>query len=388
MTSTPQPPITRHIVGTIDDLPRGLWDQYVAVDHPFRSSAFFAAVEATFPQRTYAYLRLERPGQTVGLAALTLDNYDFAFLMPNMPAKLVRSVRRYLPNFMMLRLAMVGTMETAKQHWWWDKMYLNAGSFADHLIAVCEEVLPRAHLLIVRDFSDGTKSDDLLKTAFLNRGFRAVANLPLAVVDLPDGGIEKHLCRLRGKPKAAIRKQLQKVEQLGLRIERVADFEPLIDECYPLYLQVHAAAHEFKRAPYPKQFFREIAHRFSGKSTMLTIRVPEGQLIGWILTGFSKTVSNPFLIGLDYRCAKEMGLYYNLIWSEVRNAAEHEQRIVDLGITSYFIKQTMGAKLESMSMAARVEIPWLRSILGPLLPALLSEKPPKVRNSYRNNVEI
>lgn len=385
MSDAPAAPVVRHIVRSIADLPAGAWDRHVAGDHPFRGAAFLAAIEAAFPERSYAYLHLERAGETVGLAALTMEGYDLAFLLPEGPAGAVRWVRRFWPGFMTLRLAMVGTMETAMQHWWWDAQRLEADAFAEHLIAACDEALPGNRLLIVRDFMAGIPADAALLAALAERGFRTAANLPLAVVELPEGGIDAHLRRLRGKPKAAIRKQLREVERLGLRFDRVEDYEHLIAECWPLYLQVHGAAREFKRAPLPEAFFREVARRLRGRSTLLTVRTPEGELVGCILSGLSETVSNPFLIGLDYDRAKEMGLYYNLIWSEIQDAAERGRRTVDLGVTSYFIKQTMGAAIEPLTMAARVSVPWLRPLLGPLLPALLAEEQPTLRRAYRND---
>jgi CelD/BcsL family acetyltransferase involved in cellulose biosynthesis len=62
---------------------------------------------------------------------------------------------------------------------------------------------------------------------------------------------------------------------------------------------------------------------------------------------------------MDQARARELPLYYNLLWGELAHAAETGCARVDLGVTSYFVKQTLGATLEGMSMAARLRSRWL-----------------------------
>lgn len=383
MAKPVSPLISRRIVASIEDLPFDVWDSYVALEHPFRSSAFFAAVETSLQTRQYAYMLLERGSEPVGVAALSQEDYDLTLLLPAAIGKLVQYLRRYFPRFLRLRLAMTGVMETAMHHWWWKPSVLDADGFAGHLLSAFEEAFPHAHLFLVRDFMAGRKGDEMLKAALIERRFRLARNLPLAVVDLVPGGINAHLGRLRGKAKAAIRNQIAVAERLDLRLDRLHDYSHLIDSCYPLYLQVHNAAREFKREALPKKFFSEVAHRFSGRSTLLVARARGGQLVGCVLTGFSDTVSNPFLIGLDYSRAKELGLYYNLIWAEICDAAEASRRVVDLGVTSYFIKQTMGAKLKSMTMVLRLRSRWMQRLFGGVVAGILSADEPATRRAFR-----
>ena len=378
---------TVRLVSTIREVPQAVWDARVAQGHPFKSATFLACMEDAFPERTYGYLVISQGEDVVGLAVITEERLDLCLMLPAAVGSLAAGVRKLFPGFLSVGLGMVGTFETAQRHWWYDARRLSENDFALALLDACAQVCTRSSLLLVRDFMVGTAEDARLESWFLGRGFKQVANHPMAVVELDGLSLDAHLQRLKRKSRQNLRKQLKDAEALGFKLERVQDFRPLIDECYPLYLQVHEGASEFKREPFPRAFFEALADRMPGTSSVLTLRQKDGRLVGFILTGTSGTLNNPFLIGLDYARTEGTPAYYCLLWKEVEYAAQRGCRTVDLGLTSYFVKQTLGAELEGMTMAARIQSSWLRPVLNPLLPLLLSEKQPRERQKFRPDIE-
>lgn len=376
-------PLVRAVLPSIRDVPGTLWDDTVARGHPFKSSAFLSCLEDAFPERRFAYVLLSRGAHVAGLAVVTEERLDFTLRLPEVAGRVASRVRGVLPRFLMVRLAMVGTLETAQRHWWFDSRRLSEDDFAAALLGACQQTFPRAHLLVVRDFMEGDEADARLEARFLARGFRPARNLPLAVVELEGRDFGAHLQRLRRGPRVSVNKQLAAARRLGLKLERVQDFRHLLPECYPLYLQVHQHASEFKRPPLPRAFFERVAERLPAESSLLTLRTSEGRLVGFVLAGTSESIHNPFVLGMDEARARELPLYYNLLCGELAHAAERGCPRTDLGVTSYFVKQTLGASLEGMSMVARVRSPWLRPLLHPLLPALLSEQQPERRRAFR-----
>ncbi|WP_163998745.1 GNAT family N-acetyltransferase [Pyxidicoccus caerfyrddinensis] len=369
-------------VTSIRDVPGTLWDDTVARGHPFKSSTFLSCLEDAFPDRRFAYVLLSRGGDVAGLALVTEERFDLGMRLPERVGRMAARVRRLLPGFLTVRLAMVGTFETAQRHWWWDAELLSEEEFADALLVACQEAYPHADLLVIRDFMEG---DARLEARFLARGFRPARNLPLAVVELEDSSLEAHLQRLKRKPRVSVSKQLAAATRLGLKLERVQDFRHLLPECYPLYLQVHHHASEFKRLPIPLAFFERVAERLPEESSLLTLRTSEGRLVGFVLSGTSGGIHNPFVLGMEYARSRELPIYYNLLGAELAYAAERGCAQVDLGVTSYFVKQTLGATLEGLNMVARLRSPWLRPFLHPLLPALLGEKQPERRQTLRDS---
>lgn len=378
----PEPLVTR-IVSSIRELPAGAWDQRVAQGHPFKSSAFMACLEDSFPERRFGYAVMTRGSALVGLAAMTEEPLDLSLLLPAWVGRLAGRVRKLLPRFLTLRLGMVGTFETAQRHWWFDASRISVDEFADELVAAVRTVCNRSALHLVRDFTEGHEEDARLEARIQARGYVRLANHPIAIVELMGRSIDEHLRRLKKKSRQNVKKKLEEAKQLGLALERVRDFRHLIDECYPLYLQVHDKSSEFKRNPFPRAFFAALAERMPGETSMLTLRTREGSLLGFILTGTSDTMNNPFLIGMDYAQTKDKPAYYYMVWEELAHAARRGCPEVDLGLTSYFVKQTVGAELKGMTMAARIPKAWLRPLLQPLLPSLLGEKQPLRRRQFR-----
>lgn len=374
---------TTRVVTTIREVPQAPWDEKLAQGHPFKSAAFLSCLEDSFPERKFGYLVMSQGEDVVGLAVITEERLDLSLLMPELVGKVATGVRKVLPGFLSLGLGMVGTFETAQRHWWYDPRRVAEPDFAQALLDACDEVCTRSALLLVRDFMEHLPEDTRLQSWFLQRNFKPVANHPMAVVTLDGLGSEAHFQRLKKKSRQNLRKKLKDAEAMGLKVERVHSWRHLIDECYPLYLQVHEGASEFKRNPFPRAFFETIADRMPDTASFLTLRTKEGQLIAFILTGTGGGINNPFLIGMDYARTEGTPAYYLLMWREIEYAAEQSCRVVDLGLTSYFVKQTVGAELEGMTMAARLQSPWLRPLLNPLLPALLSEKQPQERRKFR-----
>ncbi|WP_375746164.1 GNAT family N-acetyltransferase [Corallococcus interemptor] len=374
---------TTRIVPSIQQVPQALWDEKLAQGHPFKSAAFLSCLEDSFPERKFGYLVMSQGEDVVGLAVITEERLDLTLLMPDRVGALAKGVRRVMPGFLSLGLGMVGTFETAQRHWWYDARKLSEHDFAQALLEACDTVCTDSALLLVRDFMEGLPEDLRLQSWFLERGFKPVANHPMAMVTLDGMSSEQHFQRLKKKSRQNLRKKLKDAEALGFQVERVRDFRPLIDACYPLYLQVHEGASEFKRNPFPRAFFETLAERMPGTSSFLTLRTKEGELIAFILTGTGGGVHNPFLIGMDYARTEGTPAYYLLLWKELEHAALHGCRVADLGLTSYFVKQTVGADLEGMTMAARLQSPWLRPLINPLLPLLLSEKQPQERRRFR-----
>ncbi len=371
------------VVPSIHDLPPGLWDEKIASGHPFKSSSFMACLEASFPERRFGYVLITQSKVPVGLAVVTEEILDFTLVMPPSMSRLAKKVRKLFPGFLRVRLGMVGTFETTLRHWWFDPVRVRERDFAEQLLMGVRMVCKQSPLLLVRDFEEGCASDAGLAAKLLDNGFVSLANLPVAIAKLDGMSIDAHFTRLKGKSRANLKNKLRQAQELGFVFERVSSFEGLIDACYPLYLQVHERAEDFRREPIPKRLFEQVATQMRGQCSLLLLRAADDSLLGFILTGVSATVSAPTFIGMDYKKTYGTPAYYVMLWKELEYAAELGCHAVDLGLTSYFVKQTLGAELVGMTMVARLESAWLRPAVQAFLPALLGQKQPARRRRFR-----
>ena len=373
--------IRYEVYDSVMDLQPNLWDEKIAQGHPYKSGRFMRVLEESFPERIFAYLVFRTGDRIVAASVLTFEHYDLALMLPKFVAGFVDRIRRFWPHFFTLRLAMVGTLETVKRHWWFDESYLTPERFARELAVAASRVFSSAKLLIIRDFADEPQGISL-KPYFQALGFASALNMPLAMIDIDGVTLDEHHKRLRSKPRAALRKMHKAVSEAGLKVERLRDFRAVVDQCYPLYLAVHERATEYKRKAMPLEFFIRVASQLEDVSSFLVVRNADGQIIGFMMSGIADTISNPFVVGFDYRYVQKYSLYYALMWNEIAYATARDCREMDVGLTNYFIKQGLGARLDRLDMVARFQVPVLGRLLTRLIPHILSESQPEQRRQF------
>lgn len=371
------------VADTVADMDRESWREHASQGHPFKMPAYFRAVERGFAARRFAYVGVRSDsGRLVGQFILTLDSVDLVLMAHRWVKLAVRAIRKIATGFLRLRLVTVGTFESVGRHWWWHDDGLPAETFVALLGWTVGEIWPESELVVVRDLMRRDPQSSPLGHALRQGGYVRVANLPLAVVRPKGGGSDGHYRRLRRKARASIRKLEAVARSQGLRVAQAEHFRGIVDECYPLYVNVHRRARVFQREAIPVQMFRALAEL--PRTRVTTARWRDGKLVGFILTGMSSSVASPCLVGLDYDYVEAVRLYHQLLWAEITDCIDAGVAEIDLGITSYFVKQQFGAELEPMDMWCRCRWRFVGDLVGRLLPALLAPAQPRDRRAFRN----
>jgi hypothetical protein len=88
-------------------------------------------------------------------------------------------------------------------------------------------------------------------------------------------------------------------------------------------------------------------------------------------------------LGLDYNYSEKTLLYHQLLWSDIKKSADLGCDEIDLGLTSYFVKQKYGAKLEEMRMLVRFQNPILSKILNGILPLMFKFEQPVEHRQFK-----
>lgn len=334
-------------------------------------------LETCFPEREMAYLTIFKGDAAVGLSLVTFEHFDLALGFRPWMLKAVTAIRRVWKRSLAIPMVMVGTYETAQGHWWYDTRLIDAARFADILLAVIERRLPKAWLQVVRDFVDC--GDEELREALLRRRFAAIDNHPMATIHLDGLTAEAHYQRLRARARHTLRK-LNEPPADQIRITDEDDFDGILNDCYALYLNVHNKAHDFQRPALPKIFF-ELVGKLS-VTRISVLRIPCGKIVAFVMTGFSNSVSSPYVIGMDYQQPRTFLLYHHVVWHSVKRSAERGCTDIDLGLTGYFVKQGLGASLHRLTMFGRIQNPWLNRLLSAQLPRVFNAPRPVERRPF------
>ncbi|NOK36004.1 GNAT family N-acetyltransferase [Corallococcus exercitus] len=364
------------LVSTATDWHHALWDERGALRHPLKDTGFLQALEHAYPERRCRYVEVRRGEQVVAQFLLNEDVLDSTmFASPRVKAA-VGWVRRIVPGFLRIRVATVGTMDTSGAHWWHEAGAVEPDAFCRVVQRAAKAAFPRAHLLLFRDVLDSDPVSGALAHQFESAGFRRVQGLPIASVR-SHGDAGAHYASLNRKVRAFIRKMPGLAAEHGLRLEVAARPLDHLEEAYALFLNVSRRAKEVQREPVPLEFFRQLL-RLPG-CRMTVARGSSGQMVGFILTRVTAGVASPAYIGLDYTVSDGARLYHQLLWSEIATCLDAGAGEVDLGLTSYFVKQGFGAVLDGSVMLARFQQAMVHRLLGGLIPHLLHIEQPAAR---------
>jgi hypothetical protein len=295
------------------------------------------------------------------------------------------AIRRIVPSFLRIRVTTVGTMDTSGAHWWHDPTELDSQAFCRVVQRAAASAFQQAHLLLFRDVLDSDPGAVSVARLLEHIGYRRAKGLPIAWVRTRASS-ELHYNSLNRKVRAFIRKMPLLANEHGLRLA-VAD-HPLdyLEEAYQLFLNVAERAQELQREPIPLEFFRQLLQLPGCR--MRTAHGPSGRLVGFILTRTAQEIACPAYIGLDYRVGDGARLYHQLLWAEIAACLEEGAKEVDLGLTSYFVKQGFGAVLDGSLIMARFRQDTVNRVLGWLIPFLLRVEQPSVRRKTGSSTSV
>lgn len=359
-----------------------IWDEKIAENHQGKSSKFLKALERSCNDREFCYfVSYDQNNEIISCCLVTVSEIEGTIFLPAGLSNWITKIRKILPRWLIFRIVMTGALETTGRHWWYNTDRLTWDEYTKMLIEQICKYFYNSHVIIFRDFfTDCIPLPNEISFPLKRKGFREVANFPLAIIRLTHSTEENYLKSLKERDRATIRKTWRIIKNHGLLIEYVNDFGVLVDEMYPLYLAVNKNAKEMKTPPLPKEFFKILNEELPDISNVITIRDKNNSMIGFILSLDNPEIANPFFIGMDYKVARQFYLFYISIWLVICRAIKRKQSIIDLGVTNYFIKQGLGALLQPIKMFVRFRNPILNKLLKPLIPVIFQPQQPSVRS--------
>ncbi|MDQ6625036.1 MAG: GNAT family N-acetyltransferase, partial [Verrucomicrobiota bacterium] len=185
-------------------------------------------------------------------------------LVEGVPAMhgIIAAIRRRFPRFLTMRLLMVGcaageghlgVCRTGDEEW-----------VAIALLATVESYARRsgASLVVLKDFGVGYRE---LLERFTENGYARIPSMPMTTLPLYHATFEEYLASLSKATRKDLRRKFRKIEKAApIELEVLSDVSPLVDELYPLYLQVHERSPlKFERLT--KAYFRALGARMSDR---------------------------------------------------------------------------------------------------------------------------
>jgi len=353
-----------------------------------KDSRYYELVEETIcPDFTFRYLLIQdENGRTRAVQPFfILDQDVLAGLGPRWQ-KIAAKIRRVWPRFLFIRTLMVGC--AAGEGHLPSHAAAAQNRDAETLSGRLCELARKAHapLIVLKEFPARYRS---VLSCFLQRGFARVPSMPMTRLDISGyKDFDDYLAKaIKSKRRNEFRRKFKAAAQSApIEMEVVSDVSAVVDEVYPLYLQVFERSKmQFEKLT--KEYFVELGRRMPDRARFFLWR-QNGKLIAFSLCLVEGDTVYGEYIGLDYSIALDIHLYFYVMRDTISWAiANGYKSIVSSGL-SYAPKLQMAHVLEPLDLYVRHTSPLANMVLKRVLPLLEPTGAEPALQQFKNYDEL
>jgi hypothetical protein len=216
-------------------------------------------------------------------------------------------IRRLWPGFMRARTLMVGCVAGEGHLDGKDELAQRSSARLLASALVQEARKLKARLVVLKEFPAKYRS---ALECFVDKDFTRIPSLPNVMLNIDYSSFEEYMQRaLSGNTRKKLRLKLKAADEAPpIEMSVVDDIAPMIDEIYPLYLQVyHRSSLHFEKLT--KEYFCGLGRRFGDKSRFFVWR-QGGKAIAFGSCLLQGDMIHAEYLGLDYTVALELHLYH------------------------------------------------------------------------------
>lgn len=358
-----------------------------AFAHQRKDHRFYELIDQTIcPDFDYKYLVMrDETSRTRAIQPFFLLDQDLLAGVPVLSRAADRFVRTWWPTFLRLRTLMVGCA-AGEGHL--DTMSDSSGQREPGLFAKALRdyaIQAGARLIVMKEFPAEYR-DEL--APLLDHGYTRIPSFPMAALELPYADFEDYLRRgVSTKMRSELRRKFRAADKAApIEMSVTRDIAPIIDEVYPLYLQV------YKKSPLhfeklTKTFLCELGRRMPDKVRFFVWRQSGKPIAFSVSMVHGDTICNEYL-GLDYSVALKLHLYYYAFRDIASWAiANGYKRWVSTGL-SYEPKLQLRFRLVPLDLYVRHTSAVFNVLLGWLLPLIEPTRHDKTLRKFANYSEM
>jgi len=333
-----------------------------AFQNKCKDHRYYELIEETLANDfEYHYVVLEESaGKIRGIQPILFVRQNLIEGMRGPFRAVVDLVRKILPRFLTMRVLMVGCAAGAGE--------LGALSSEDEKFVAkgLGEMLRdyakanKASLVVFKDFPASYRET---LAVLSERGYARVPSMPMTRVGLSFQNFDEYLGTLGYISRKSLRRKFRKTERAAkIDIEVLNDVSPIIDQIFPLYLQVHEKS-SMKFENLSKEFFVDIAKEMPERTRFFIWRI-EGTIVAFSLCLVCGDTIYDECLGLDYAVALDLHLYFYTMRDVIRWAIDQKLRYYVSGPLNYDPKLHLGHELAPLDLYVRHTRAWLNPIFS------------------------
>jgi hypothetical protein len=269
---------------------------------------YYELIEDTLhPEFDYRYFIIkDATGEARAVQPFFLLDQDLLVGMTPLFGRLIAGARRICPRFMRLRTLMVGCVAgeghlDGDEASYRDNARLLSSSISDHARAL------GARLIVLKEFPARYRST---LDCFLDVGFTRIPSLPMTRLSIDYVSFDDYVNRaLKSATRRKLRKKFEAASRApAITLSVVDDITPIVQQVYPLYLQVYRRSQlHFEKLT--ERYFCELGRRMADKVRFF-LWSQNGRVVAFASCMIHRDAIYAEYIGLDYTIALDLHLYH------------------------------------------------------------------------------
>jgi hypothetical protein len=348
---------------------------------------YYEIVEDTIhPEFDYRYFTIrDWTGEVGGVQPFFILDLDLLVGTTPRIGRLTGFIRRLWPRFMQARALMVGCA-AGEGHLDGKDDFARRSNARLLAAAIVREARDLGvGLIVLKEFP--AKYRQTLE-CFVDDGFTRIPSLPNVRLDIAYAGFEDYMVRaLSGGARRKLRKKLKASEQ-GAPIEMsvVGDITPMVDEAYPLYLQVYDRSKlHFEKLT--KSYFCGLGRQMGDKVRFFIWR-RNGKMVAFGSCMLHGDTMHAEYLGLDYAVAIELHLYHRTFRDLVSFGMAAGCKWFHSSSLNYDPKLHLRYRLDPIDLYVRHASPIWNWVLGRMLPWLEPTRYDQTLKKFANYHEL
>jgi predicted N-acyltransferase len=353
-----------------------------------KDKRYYEIVEETIcPDFNFRYFLLkDEHGRTRTVQPFFILDQDVLAGVSQRWQRLAAKIRRIWPRFLFIRTMMVGcaageghlpsSNPIAQQR--------DAEALSEHIGKLARQ--QRAGLIVLKEFPARYRST---LSCFLQRGFTRIPSMPMTRLDISGfKDFDDYLAKaIKSKRRNEFRRKFKAAAQTApIELEVLRDASEVIDEIYPLYLQVFERSKmQFEKLT--PEYFSEIGRRMPDKARFFLWR-QNGKLIAFSLCLVEGDTLYGEYIGMDYSIALDIHLYFYVMRDIISWSISNGYKTIESSGLSYAPKLQMAHELAPLDLYVRHTSPLINPILKFILPYLEPTGAEPALKQFKNYDEL
>jgi predicted N-acyltransferase len=376
--------VKSQIFSRIDQIPKQLWNGLLSENSTAFSHEFWEVIERSgMNDFSYRHVVITDDNDTpVALTSFYSVTTDIAIFAPRPLRNLLTKVRRFFPNFLKFRMIEWGTPITVSSPPFIVAPGVSRESVVEHMHQLLMKTAKAEgqFLIIVRDLENGSEP---LQKKFNQLGYHLVDSLPNTYLDVQWATTDAYHASMKSYYRSKLLKHLRRNRDQHVHHELVNDFDHLADVLCAQWMVVHDQADEFQREVLTPTFYRDYSNNMGTRSKALlffkrdtlighALLLQDGSVLRWLYFGRNEAVND--------------GLYFYVAQSVIDTAIQLKASAIEMGLTTYSIKQDLGARIMPIKIAIQSPLKIINPFISLGYAALNRPNLPSNRQVFKPSV--